>query len=179
MLGVCLSVTALVPGVLVGAAIASWIAPSPEWLRDSALAVILAHIARFGIIGVICGHLAARAETISEQDARRLDGGVGFRGWLVACLPWQWGILLSGSICAAALSLHEIEATIMVTPPGMDTIARQMLQHLHFARTEELSVTSVALVLVGTSLAGVASVFAHLGRPVQHPPSSPGSISAS
>ena len=179
LLSLSLAVTALVPGVLVGAALAAWISPTPEWLRDSPLSIILAHIARFGIIGVICGHLAARAETISEQDARRLDGGVGFKGWLVACLPWQWGILLSGPLCAAALSLHEIESTIMVTPPGMDTIARQMLQHLHFARTEELSVTSVALVLVGTTLAALAALLSRLGRPVQHPPASPGSISAS
>ena len=62
-----------------------------------------------------------------------------------------------------ALSFQEIEASIMVLPPGVESLARDMLQHLHFARTEELSVTSVIVVSIGLGIAGLAAGLAVLG----------------
>ncbi len=156
-------VMALVPGVLVGGAVAALWRGGPRWLNETWLIVVLAHFARFGVVGVLTGIFAARSESVSEQEMRRLEGGEGIVGWLQACLPWQWGILAAGGLAMGALSFQEIEASIMVTPPGVESLAREMLQHLHFARTEELSVTSVMVVSTGLVIAGIASGLAVLG----------------
>lgn len=156
-------VMALVPGVLVGGAVAALWRGGPEWLRDTWLIAVFAHIARFGVVGVLTGVFAARSETVSEQEMRRFEGGDGLGGWIRGCLPWQWGILAAGGLAMGALSFQEIEASIMVTPPGVESLARDMLQHLHFARTEELSVTSVMVVSIGLGIAGLAAGLAVLG----------------
>lgn len=157
-------VMALVPGVLVGGAVAALWRGGPRWVSDTWLIVVLAHIARFGVVGVLTGVFAARSETVSEQEMRRFEGGDGLTGWISGCLPWQWGILAAGGLAMGALSFQEIEASIMVLPPGVESLAREMLQHLHFARTEELSVTSVMVVSIGLGIAGMAAGLAVLGH---------------
>ncbi len=156
-------VMALVPGVLVGGAVAALWRGGPSWVSETWLIVVLAHIARFGIVGVLSGVFATRSETVSEQEMRRFEGGDGLKGWIRGCLPWQWGILAAGGLAMGALSFQEIEASIMVLPPGVESLARDMLQHLHFARTEELSVTSVIVVSIGLGIAGLAAGLAVLG----------------
>ena len=157
-------VMALVPGVLVGGAVAALWRGGPRWVTETWMIVVFAHVARFGVVGVLTGAFAARAETVSEQEMRRVEGGDGFWGLARGCLPWQWGILAAGGLAMGALSFQEIEASIMVTPPGVESLAREMLQHLHFARTEELSVTSVMVVVMGLGIAGLAAGLAVLGH---------------
>ena len=151
---------ALVPGVLVGTAVLSFYTSAP-WLRpilDWSGIVAIGHLARFGFVVVLLVLWTDRSEAPELGGLRALDGADGVRGWTLAVLPTRAPAIAAGAIVIATLGLHEIEAAVMLAPPGTDSLARRMLELLHFARERELS--SGALLLLGASLAGAAALIA-------------------
>lgn len=140
-----LALAGLSPGVLVG----SWVAASwPRvWpaLEDSTLLIVLAHVARFGFVAGLIGLRLAALETPERREARWIDGGIGMLGWARSVGAFAFLPILGVAILGLVLSMNEIEASIMVAPPGFDTLARRLLDYLHFSRLEELSAASVLL----------------------------------
>lgn len=150
--------SALVPGVLVGTAtIAFW---NGAWLPraagDSMWPVVFAHVARFGFVGAIAGWWLGGLETADERGARLMLAGSGVRGWAALCLRPQIGAMIGVGLAAMALSLHEIESTVIVQPPGPTTLAQYVLNQLHYNRNEELCAACVNIMGVGLILAGGA-----------------------
>jgi ABC-type spermidine/putrescine transport system permease subunit II len=155
----------LMPGVLIGAATAeAWNTGPLHWVGDTWVIVVLGHVARFGFLGALLGVWMARSEPEDERRLRAIDVGGSLRGWARAALPPQGGVLAAGSIAAGLLSFHEIEAGVVLQPPGLDSFARQMLQLLHFARTEELSAGVLIVLGIGTVAAGACVALASVGR---------------
>ncbi|MFN7020514.1 MAG: hypothetical protein ACK4WH_04195 [Phycisphaerales bacterium] len=154
----------LAPGVLVGLACAqSW--GTVGWVRESAAVIVLAHAARFGFVGVLAGWWLARAETREERWNRELDAGRSAAGWWRARVMGGGGVSAAGAgVCAGALSLHEIEATVMVAPPGRQNLAQQVLDMLHYARDEQLSAAAVNLLGIGAVVAAVGVGMLRRGR---------------
>lgn len=140
----------IVPGVLVGAAVKASLALTPwtEMLLDSAAGVVLGHVARFGVVGVLIGLWIARSTPAAETDLRKIDGG-GLWGWMIGALRSQSPALVAAGIAGFALSLHEVESTIILSPAGPGSLAQQMLNYLHQARQEELAIATVALGAAG------------------------------
>ncbi len=144
-----LLVGAIAPGVLVGAALVE------GYPRVSPLALpVLAGVARFAFVGAAAACLASWAEPVARRDARLLLSS-GARAWAIACLPVQIPLLLGASLGAGLMSLHEIEASVIVQPPGRGALAQQILSYLHFARLEDMSSAGLWLVGGGT-LAAIA-----------------------
>lgn len=141
---------ALVPGVLVGA---SLVEAYPR--LDARALPVLSGVARFGFVGAVAACLGAWAEPAARRDARLLCSQ-SVRAWLIACLPAQWALLLGASIAAGLMSLHEIEASVIVQPPGRGALAQQILSYLHFARLEDMSSAGVWL-LGGGTLAAIGT----------------------
>jgi iron(III) transport system permease protein len=140
-----LALVGLAPGVLVGSWVAGgWMYCAPA-IADSAFLVVLAHSTRFAFIAGLVGLRFADLEPSDRRDARRVDGGIGLVGWAHS-VGWRAALPLLGvAVIGAVLSVNEIEASIMVVPPGFDTLARRLLDYLHFSRLEELSTASVLL----------------------------------
>lgn len=129
-------VTALAPGVLVGSATANaWSALNS--VAESPVILVLAHLARLGAIAALLGVLIAAAEPRARRDARVLEGATGLLSSLRA--SGDAPLAAAVGIALSAMSLGEIEASIMVQPPGGESVARSMLNMLHFARYEHLS----------------------------------------
>ncbi len=147
---------AAIPGVFVGGVLAR-LGSSVGWLGGDGL-VVVAHVARFGAVAVIAGLLAGWSEPRSRREMRLLDDGGGLVGWCRACLPWQWPILVGAALTVGMLGVHEIEATVILLPPGRANLAAQILGYLHFSRTEELSAAAVYLIGSGIVVAGVISI---------------------
>jgi ABC-type Fe3+ transport system permease subunit len=154
LVSVCLGallVAGLLPGVLVGSAVAmawngwSWM----RWVAESPGIVVLGLTARFGFLPMLIGVLLARAESASERDSRAIDGALGLKGWMSACLPAGVGTVAAAGIGAGILGFHEIEAAVILQPAGVDGLPRQMLGFLHFARTQELCAGALLTVGVG------------------------------
>lgn len=154
-----LLIASLTPGVLVGSSLAqSWGRLSTSGTTDMALLAI-AHLARFGGLAAALGALIARAEPRDARAMRLLDGADHGRGWLAAALRPELGWLFASAALAAALSLHEIEAAVILMPPG-DLLPRRVLALLHYARDEELCVAGAAITLAALALAAIASLAA-------------------
>lgn len=154
-----LVVSALVPGVIVGTAVAStWrAAPMPEALADSPAPVTAAHLARLGIVAGLMALWFSRTEAAEQHDARRIDGADTLPAWIRAGGAVRW---LGLGVCAAimgVLSLHEIEATVFVLPPGTRNLAYQMLQLLHQGRDDSLAAGVLLLLGIAAIPAGLLS----------------------
>lgn len=149
-----LLIAGLMPGVLVGSAVsgASQLVaralPRLAEIGDSPLILVVAHVARFGFVPALVGCWLARTEGSAQVWLRRLDGADSLRGWAGATLPVQAGACISAGLAAAALSLHEIEAAVIVSPPG-DSLPRQVLGYLHYLRTEEMCAAAVWIIGFG------------------------------
>lgn len=151
--GLCLLVSALLPGVLVGSAMLRTF-NGIHWLRpvlDVPAIVALGHVARYGFIPAMVAIWVARTTPPDLAALRRLDGADTPGGWWRTAMPGQAAPILVAALVAAALSLHEVESAVMLAPPGSDSLARRMLEMLHFARLREL--TAGTLVLLGAGLA--------------------------
>lgn len=153
---------ALAPGVMIGVWLGAFIRRACPALEDSSLILLVAHLARFGIVPIVLGCWLASGEAREQADQRRLDGATGLGGLLRTAIAGNWPALGAGAIAVAILSFHEIECSIVLQPPGVDTFARAMLNQLHFARTQELSAAGIVLLSVGLVFGG--STLWWLGR---------------
>jgi len=143
----------LIPGVLVGAAIAriGFFGLDSGWS-----AAWLASCIRCAFLGSIVGALCASSETGDRRAARHQLAGGSVRGWVLTALPVFVMPMLGVLLISALYALQEIEAAVMVRPPGMANLPQQLLSDLHFARLEQLSAAGVNLLVIGmgVSLAG-------------------------
>ncbi len=169
VLGLC--VLGLIPGVLVGAAVARVgffgidINHGGGWA-----AAWLASCIRSSFIGAIIGALCAATESRDRRSARHQIAGPSLRAWAVAVLPGFALPICATMVIAGLYALHEIEAAVMVQPPGMDNLPQTLLSDLHYARMEELSAAGVNLLLIGIAVAIAGSLpLTRLMRPAPTP----------
>lgn len=152
-----LLVATLTPGVMIGSALAqTWGRLSTDANTDMALLAV-AHLVRFGGIAAVLGAMIASAEPRDARAMRILDGADVGRAWFAAAVRPELGWLIASAALAAALSLHEIEASIILMPPG-DLLPRRVLALLHYARDEELCIAGSIITLAALALALVASL---------------------
>lgn len=163
---IALAVTALMPGVLVGSAVAgAW--DRVALVRESMAILVLAHLARFAALPALAGLWLRSAEPREDREARLVDGAGTLAGWARACWPGQAGVILSAGLAAAVLSFFEIESSVVVQPVHVENLSRQLLGYLHFARTEEMSAAAVTLLAAGVVAAAATGWLARrsLARP--------------
>lgn len=154
-------ITAIVPGVLVGSAVSrTWGASdATAWVGDSGVVLVLAHLARFGVVACAVGWWLAQLESPAVRDCRVLDGATGVRGWWRGRVDAAGlGAVAAAALAAGMLSFHEIEAAVIVQPPGVPSLAQQLLESLHFARDERLAAAAVNLIGAGIVFAGGVGV---------------------
>lgn len=136
---------ALAPGILAGQAWTQLLAALQEHSNDAWTGfaiVLLAHTSRFAGFFCVAGWMLAGLEPRARARARALDHAASARGWALATALGSTRaivpVLVAAACAGACLSLHEIESTIMLQPPGTGSLGQTMLANLHFARSEEL-----------------------------------------
>ncbi len=170
VLGVFAAVS-LVPGVLLGAAVASAVNASwvPAWLGASSVPLWAAHLGRYGVVACLGAMWLRAIEPAAFDDLHGLRGPSA-RGWFFADLPRLLAGLVGVSLGVAALSVHEIEAAVLLQPVGTDGLARFMLELLHYQRRDDLGagvllIGGVSLVLaVGSGILISRGLGANSGR---------------
>ncbi|MCU0689139.1 MAG: hypothetical protein MUE97_05300 [Phycisphaerales bacterium] len=162
-----LTITAILPGVLVASAspgqlalqmldvlTAPLLGPDFALLGRDLLPMVLGHVARFGVLAVGLGLVLGSAMPRELTFARRALAGPRLWPWLRTLGATHVPLaLVSLFFASIALSLHEIEATIILRPPlppGTRPIAQLMLDSLHMNSLQELA--SVGVLVVGTTL---------------------------
>jgi ABC-type Fe3+ transport system permease subunit len=155
-----LCILGLIPGVLVGAAIARTpISGIHASLSGSIAGAVLGSFIRVGFLGAIIGALCARSESIERKSLRWQLAGGSIRGWTRAALPGIALPVLGVGLVGFLYSMYEIEASVMIRPPGMANLPQQILSDLHYARLEQLSAAGINLLAIGLILSIIASVF--------------------
>lgn len=153
----------VVPGILMGSAVLNAIdggarlfAPI-DILRDGVGGLVWGHLARFGGIGALAGFMLAMAEGKEARELRALDGcGWWTTVWHGLIRPWG-GVVVAVGVAGGLLSMFEIEATILLVPPGPGSLSHTLLGFLHFAKDEQLSAAGVAIMGGGILVAGLAA----------------------
>lgn len=147
---------ALVPGVLYAATfrqvaevLIGWGVLHPR-LADSEAMLVAAHIGRIGLVGVLIGLWLGLREERELRDTRRMLGAVGFRSWWRACGVRLWGAWVGAGLAGGLLSFFEIETAVILTPVGVDRLARILLEDLHYNQEDRLA--SAVLWTVGCGL---------------------------
>ncbi|MBY0307905.1 MAG: hypothetical protein K2Q09_04105 [Phycisphaerales bacterium] len=153
----------LIPGVLMGSAVVGLVnhpvlGEFGRTVADSTAIVVLGHVARFGSLGTAAGLWLSRLEAPNLRDARLLAAGDGVGAWLSLAVRPQAPTLIGVGIAGACLSLHEIEATVQLQPPGYRSLAQVMLDNLHMNSIHELSAAGLNVLGVGVLLAAAGAV---------------------
>jgi ABC-type Fe3+ transport system permease subunit len=157
-----LCVLGFIPGVLIGAAVARSSLPG---ITDGWTGALLASCIRTAFLGAIIGAMCASAESVERKSIRWQIAGGSFGGWARTVLPGIWMPILGAGLIGSIYSMYEIEASVMVRPPGMDNLPQQLLSDLHYARLEQLSAAGVNLLIIGLACSIAASLLVTKVRP--------------
>jgi len=150
---------AVPPVVFAVSMIAAWNHGATRWIIDAWPGIAIAHAAiflPFALEPAIADMRRIERETI---EAAAIEPVGRWRRWSVV-LPRLPG-LAAGTLLVAALSFGELEAGLLLAPPGTQT-AMARIHHLsHFdAREDVAALTLVALACAGIAVAGLGSGFA-------------------
>lgn len=140
---------ALVPGVLVGAAVVQF---GGQAGGLGVLGEVVGLLARVLVVGGIVGAVVAGRESGELLSQRwSLGGGLGdLGGWWGAHGRTGIAACLGAGVLCGLLAVHEIEASVMITRAGVSTLSQGLLADLHYARLERLS--AALLNLMGVAL---------------------------
>lgn len=112
-------------------------------IYDSPLSVVIGYVVRFLPLGVLLLAAAVRRIPVTLEAAARLDGC----DWLGIQRHIYWPNLGTDLamvwLVIVILCLGEIGATILVVPPGWDTVAVRAFTLLHFGVYRDLAVLAV------------------------------------
>lgn len=166
-----LAAAAVVPGVLVGLSLLGAYR-RVEWFVDGVGAGAASCVARFGVVALAAVAVSRRQGAVGLDDAAALDGADAAPGWFSATLARVWPACAAAGLAAAALSLHEIEAAVVIEPPGPGRVAQAMLNALHFSRLDELAAGAVWLTALALPVAAAAGAlgWAAVGGGAPRPP---------
>ncbi len=150
---------AITPGAILGSmAAGAWTVIGPlRALADTPLPVVCVHTARFGAIAALLGVWAAALEPAVLRDQRELDGPSSLSTFFRACVRANWPAAIASGLAGFVLSLHEIESTVFVQPPGSGNLAQKLLDALHYSRDDRLGAATISLVVVSLTLAYIAA----------------------
>lgn len=161
----------LLPGVMVGSAVARGFVRLDLWFLersgmsagDTIVPILAGHAARFGFIPIWLGLWLAAAEPADLRDQRRLDGAESVPAWAAGSARGSWAVAAAAAAGVFALSLHEIESAVLTLWPGGSLLSRVILNDLHFFRTQELAAGVVVLAGLFVPAAILAGILARRG----------------
>jgi len=150
---------ALVPGVLVGAAVVQF---GGQAGGLGVFGEVVGLLARVLVVGGIVGAVVAGRES-GELLSQRWSLGGGLVDW--------WGVhgrtgavsCLGAGVLCGLLAVHEIEASVMITRAGVSTLSQGLLADLHYARLERLSAALLNLMGVAMVVAVVGGMLMNFG----------------
>ncbi len=149
-----------VPAPLLGIALLAVFNPiAPTMLLDSAFLPVLASLLRFTPFAAFVLLAGLRRRQRDRIDAVRVFQPSRLAGWVGVRLRLEVPTLLAASGFVFALSLGELGATLLVTPPGRSTLAIRISNYLHYGAAQDVRGLCLLLLVVTTLTGlGVASL---------------------
>jgi iron(III) transport system permease protein len=156
-----------IPAPLVGIGlIAVWNNPPIAWLYGTLAMPILAAMARFTPIAALIMLAQLRHSDPLLTDAARVFQQSRVESWVRIRLPLLAPGLLASACVTFALAAGELGATLLVIPPGLETVTIRIYNYLHYGSSSavaELGLVMMALMLlVGGIAVAVIRGWSHL-----------------
>jgi iron(III) transport system permease protein len=147
-----------IPSPLIGIGIISfWNTPTLSFLYVTSLMPIFASISRFAPYAVIILFVQYRFIDPDLFDAIKVFSRDVIDEWFQVKIPLLAPGLFIASGVVAALALGELVATIVVVPPGHETLTIKIYNYLHYGASAE--VTGLCLIMaIVTFIIGLCAV---------------------
>lgn len=151
----------LAPPALVGDALS---AAYTDWpvIADGPWIVSLVAAARYAWIAIGLVALGLRLADRRLTDAAEVDRADHWARFWDVRVPLAWPAVVAAGASTFVLCLTEVSASQMVTPPGVENLARTLLNMIHYGRDDEVAATIVTLLLL---IALLMLVICRLVRP--------------
>ncbi|KQC03576.1 MAG: hypothetical protein APR53_01005 [Methanoculleus sp. SDB] len=158
----CLAPLAI-PAPLIGIGlIALWNTSPLSFLYGTAAMPVLASVARFAPFAALVLHAQLRHTDPLLIDAVRVFQKSPLAGWLRVRIPLiAPGLIAAGGV-VFALSAGELGATLLVIPPGMETVTIRLYNYLHYGSSA--AVSGLGLVMMGMMAAAGAVMAAGIRK---------------
>lgn len=122
---------------------------------NTVLMTILASVIRFTPIGTILCYTGIKSLNQETLLAQSIYQSSPLNGFMRLYLPMILPYTLMGGVIAAILSTGEIGATIMITPPGFNTLAIKIYNYLHYGVSNAVSVLCGVLIFFSFIISNV------------------------
>ncbi len=151
-----------VPAPLIGIGIITlWNNPALPHLYGTFLMPVIAAVSRFVPFAAIILFVQVRSIDPALFEAARIFSRDPVTPLMKIVLPLMAPGILIASAVLAALTLGEIGATLLVTPPGFGMLAIKIYNYLHYGAAAEVAglclVMTAATLIAGFCVAGVIS----------------------
>ncbi len=152
-----------VPSPLVGIGlIVLWNSLLPAGIYGTAAMPVFAALARFAPVAALIMLAQLRHTDPLLTDAARVFQRGVVRTWVLVRLPMLAPGLVAAACMVFALSAGELGATLLVIPPGLETVTIRMYNYLHYGSSG--AVAGLGLVMTALMLAaGAVAVAAMRG----------------
>jgi iron(III) transport system permease protein len=138
----------LVPGVLLGVgALTTFNHPALFWFSRTSAIVIALLVVRYLSVAHSLTRSAHQSLDQNLIDAARVNGAAGFALFRHAVLPQMAGPLAGAGYVVFVLSLWDVETTLLVLPPGGETLAVRIFNLLHYGHNSQVNALCLILLL--------------------------------
>jgi len=154
-----------IPGPLLGVSLIEvFNRPGATWLNflydRTVAATVVAQAVRAFPVGMLIVWHALDSLPSELLEAAELDGAGPWRRILLVALPLRWPGLVLAWLAAFVVAIGELSATILVVPPGVETLGVRISQLLHFNMQDKLAGLCLVLMLAAAALAALLLAFA-------------------
>jgi iron(III) transport system permease protein len=153
-----------VPGPLIGLLLI-WLLNRRElaplvWLYDrTLLAPWLALLVRTLPWATLILWFALRSIPVEIVESAAVDGAGRVRRLLLVGLPQRLAALAVAGLVACAVALGDLAATILVLPPGVETLSVRIFRFIHAAADDQVAGICLALLLMLSAIsAGIVGL---------------------
>jgi len=126
----------------------------PGWrgaIYDSPMMLVLAYTIRFLPLAVLVLVPAIRSIPRDAENAARIDGCTKLQVWARIILPLCLPAMCVAFFLVTALSLGEVPCSLLVTPPGYQTVGARFFSLIHYGLRGEaaaLCLLAVGMILI-------------------------------
>jgi iron(III) transport system permease protein len=139
------------PGLVVALALTFWTLQAPEpvaLLYQTQALLVFAYVVHFGSQALRAAQVAVAAVPARLDDAARTLGAGRMRRLLTVELPLARGGLLAGGGLVLLSTMKELPATLLLAPPGFETLATRIWNATEDAFLADASLAALLLLLL-------------------------------
>lgn len=147
------------PGSLVGVGlIATWNRSFLPQVYGSLAMPVLAGVARFAPFAAMVVFAQEQRVDPDLIDAARVHQRSALDGWLRVRLPLLLPGLVAAACVAFVLALGELPATVIVMPPGVQTLTLRIYNYMHYGASDAVAALCLAMTVVVVLVAAAGSL---------------------